>query len=114
MAIFNGMYPVLPGQDDAARSFAKDLGGARHDQFTAQQRRADVTRETWSLQQTPMGSVMLIWFDGDIDKAFTNLANDDDEFATWFRAQVLEISGFDLAAPDDSPLPEVVLDWTTT
>lgn len=114
MAIFNGMFPVLPGKDDAGRSFAKELGGARHDQFTAQQRRADITRETWSLQQTPMGYVMLVWFDGDIDKAFTNLATDDDDFTKWFRAQVLEISGFDLAAPDDSPSPEVILDWTTT
>ena len=114
MAIFNGMYPVLPGKDDVARSFGKELGGARLDQFKAQQGRAAVTRETWSLQQAPMSSVMLVWFDGDIDKAFTNLATDDDEFVTWFRAQVLEISGFDLAAPDDSPVPEVVLDWTAT
>lgn len=114
MAIFNGMYPVLPGQDDVARSFGKELGGARLDQFKEQQERAAVTRETWSLQQTPTGSAMLVWFEGDINKAFTNLAADDGEFVTWFRAQVLEISGFDLAAPDDSPVPEVVLDWSAT
>ena len=112
MAIFNGMFPVLPGKDDVARSFGKELGGPRLDQFKAQQERADVTRETWTLQQTTTGNVILVWFDGDIEKAFTNLAVDEGEFVTWFRAQVLDISGVNLAAPDDSPSPEVVLDWT--
>ena len=112
MAIFNGMFPILPGKVDAARSFSKELSGARRDQFNAQQRRANVTRETWTLQSTPMGDFILVWFDGDIEKAFTDLATGNDEFVTWFRAQVLEMSGVDLAAPDDSPMPEVVLDWT--
>ena len=112
MAIFNGMFPVLAGKVDVARSFGKELSGARLDQFNAQQRRANVTRETWTLQQTPMGDVILVWFDGDVEKAFADLATDNDDFVTWFRAQVLEISGVDLAAPDDSPVPEVVLDWT--
>jgi hypothetical protein len=112
MAIFNCMYPVLPGKEDVARSFAKELSGPRLDQFNAQQARGGVTRETWTVQQTPTGAVILVWFDGDIDKAFADIATDESEFATWFRAQVLEISGFDLAAPDDGPLPEVVLEWT--
>lgn len=112
MTIFNCMYPVLSGKDDVARYFAKELSGARLDEFTAQQRRANVSRETWTLQQTPTGAVMLVWFDGDIDRAFAQLATDDDEFTAWFRAKVLEISGFDLAAPDDSAPPEVVLEWS--
>ena len=59
-----------------------------------------------------MGSFILVWFDGDIEKAFGNLAVGEDDFTVWFRASVLDVSGFDMAAPDDSPPPDVVLDWT--
>jgi hypothetical protein len=112
MAIFNAMFPVLPGKEDAAREFAAAVMGERNDDFRAQQGRADVSRETWTLQETPMGSVLLVWFDGDIEKAFGELATGEDDFTVWFRASVLDVSGFDVSAPDDSPPPEVVLDWT--
>ena len=112
MAITNGMFPLLPGKEDAFRSFVKEVSGARLDQFNAQQARGDIRRETWTLQQTPMGMFILVWFDGDVEKVLTDLATDDSEFTAWFRAQVLEITGVDLAAPSDDPPPEVVLDWT--
>ncbi len=112
MAIFNAMFPVLPGKEGAARELAAAVAGARRADFDAQQAQADVSRETWTIQETPMGSFILVWFDGDIEKAFGNLAVGEDDFTVWFRASVLDVSGFDMAAPDDSPPPDVVLDWT--
>lgn len=111
MAVFNGMFPVLPGKEDAFRAFAKETAGPRRGDFSQQQARASITRETWSLQVTPMGSFILVWFEGDVEGAFSDLASDQGEFATWFRGQVLEISGVDLAAPPEDPLPEVAFDW---
>ena len=55
-----------------------------------------------------MGSFMVVWFEGDVEKAFGDLATDNGEFTTWFRAQVKEITGFDLAAPPEGPLPTVL------
>ncbi|MDT5308299.1 MAG: hypothetical protein QOE48_3981 [Mycobacterium sp.] len=46
---------------------------------------AGITRETWALQETPMGSLMLVWFEGDVEKAFGDLATDDSEYMMWFR-----------------------------
>jgi len=40
-----------------------------------------------------MGSFMLVWFEGDIEKAFDDLASDDSDFATWFRTEAKEITG---------------------
>ena len=111
MAIFNGMFPVQPGREDTARAFAKETMSARRKDFDAQQAKGDVTRETWTLQQTSAGSFVLVWFDGDVEKAFTDIGSSDSDFAKWFRAQVKNVSGVDLAAPDDSPPPEVILDW---
>jgi hypothetical protein len=112
MAVFNGAFPVLPGKEDAIRSFTKEVFGSRLEQFNAQQAKAGITRETWTLQQTPMGSLVLVWFEGDVEKAFADLATDTDEFSTWFRAQVKDSTGVDFAAPDDSPPPEVLTDWS--
>src|ERR1700730_9733161 len=96
MGVFNGMFPILQGKEDEARAFAAETIGARKAAFEEFQARSNITRETWALQETPMGSFMLVWFEGDVEKAFGDLAADQSEFATWFKAQVKELSGVDL------------------
>jgi hypothetical protein len=54
--------------------------------------------------------LILVWFEGDVEKALANLATDDSEYMTWFRARVLDVTGVDLAAPPDNPPPAVVID----
>jgi hypothetical protein len=111
MAVFNGAFPVLPGKIDQARSLAKEVMGSRRREFEESQARLGISRETWAL--TPGGDSVLVWFEApDIDKAFTTLAQSDEPFDVWFRERVLEINGFDLAAPSDEAPPEVVVDWT--
>ena len=68
MAVFNGAFPILPGKIDAARAFASDVAGGRKAEFKDMQKRSGTTRETWSLQETPAGAFMLVWFEGNIDK----------------------------------------------
>jgi hypothetical protein len=111
MGVFNGMFPVVAGKEDAARAFAAQTMGARRSGFDAHHGRAGNTRETWALQETPMGSFILVWFEGDIEAAFGDLATSDDEFVAWFRDRVLDVTGVDLTAPPDGPLPEVLVDW---
>jgi len=111
MGVFNGMFPITEGKEDAARKFAAETVGARKADFDAMQARSNITRETWSMQETPMGSFMLVWFEGDIEKAFSDLASDNSEFATWFRGQVIDLTGVDLAAPSEEPLPDVLVNW---
>jgi hypothetical protein len=112
MGVFNGMFPILAGKEDAARAFAAETLGARKADFEALQARSGITRETWAVQETPMGSFMLVWFEGDVEKAFTDLATDESEFGNWFRGQVEDTTGVDLGAPPEGALPEVVVDWS--
>ena len=112
MAVFNGMFPVLPGKEDQARAFAKAVTATRSAEFEKIQADAGTTRETWTLLTTPQGSFVLVWFEGDIESAFGNMATNDDEAYNWFRQQVLEITGVDMTAPDDGPPPEVLVDWS--
>ena len=111
MSVFNGLFPIVKGKEAAARAFAAETIGPRKADFAALQARSKTTRETWAMQDTPMGSFMLVWFEGDVEKAFTDLASDDSEFVTWFRAQVKDVTGVDLGAPPDGPPPDVLIDW---
>src|ERR1700692_4228406 len=113
MAVFNGAFPILPGKEQDGRGFPGACMGERRKGFAAQLARSGITRETWALQETPMGSFMLVWFNApDIEKVFTDLAADGDEFSIWFRGQVNELTGVDLGAPPESPPPDVLVDWT--
>jgi hypothetical protein len=111
MAVFLGAFPVLPGKEDDARTFARDTM-ARRDEFSASQKKSGITKEEWSLQETPMGSLVVVRFEcADVEQAFGRLAESTDDFDVWFRERVSEVSGVDLAAPSEDPLPEVILDW---
>lgn len=112
MAVFNVAFPILPGNGDAARAFAEEALGTRRSAFDEFQRRVEVERETWSIQELPEGgALMLVWFESaDPGKVFAALAQDSSEFAVWFRERVQEINGIDLTQPPEG-VPEVMLDW---
>ena len=112
MGVFNGVFPIQAGKEEDARAFAAETIGARRAGFEAHHERSGTTRETWALQETPMGSFMLVWFEGDPEKAFTDLATDASEFTTWFRERVLDVTGVDLGAPAGDPPPAILVDWT--
>lgn len=111
MAVFNGVFPIQAGREEDARAFAAETSGARRAEFEEHLTRVGVTRETWTLQETPMGSLMLVWFEGDVEKAFADLATDDSEYTTWFRGRVLDLTGVDLGTPPDGPPPAVLIDY---
>jgi len=111
MGVFNGMFPIQPGKEEDARAFAAETLGARRAEYAAHHERSGTTRETWALQETPMGSFILVWFEGDVEKSFADLATNDSEFITWFRGRVLDVTGVDLGAPADGPPPAVLVDW---
>jgi hypothetical protein len=113
MAVFNGAFPILPGKEQAGKDFAAACMGERRAGFNALQAESRVTRETWALQETPMGSFMLVWFEApDIEKAFTDLATTGSEFTTWFLDRVKDVTGVDLSTPPESPPPEVLVNWS--
>src|SRR5207245_7582976 len=106
MALFLGAFPVLPGKDDEARKFGQEVQG-RGEEFSASQKRLDVTREEWSLQRTPMGSLVLVHFEcPDPEAVFAEFATSNDPFDVWCRNRIKEITGVDLAEPSDEPPPE--------
>jgi hypothetical protein len=111
MGVFNGLFPLLPGKEAAARAWLAAVAGPRREGFAALQRRAELTRETLTLQRTPAGAVLLVWFEGNVAKAFEVIATGEDAFTVWHRTQLQDVTGIDLRQPAAGPLPEVLLDW---
>lgn len=111
MPVLNFMFPIVPGKEGAARAWIAEVAGARREGWDAMQRRGDLTRETFTIQETPMGSFLLVWVEGDIGKAMSDVATAEDEFTSWHRDRLKEITGVDITQPSDAPPPELLFDW---
>jgi hypothetical protein len=115
MGVFNGVFPVLPGKEDEMRAYAADVNGSRSTEFTAAQVALGITRQTWSVVTTPDGLLVLVWFEADdVEKVFADFATATDDYNTWSRGRIHEITGIDMSAPSDAPPPEIVVDWTAS
>lgn len=58
-----------------------------------------------------MGDLVVVTLEGDKPaEAFASFTASDDEFTTWFKAQVQDVHGVDLSQPPPGPLPELVID----
>jgi len=103
------VFPVLPGKKDALIAFANAISGERKAEYLASQ--TTVNRESWFLQAVPGGHVCVLHFEADdIGAVFAGLAGSQEPFDVWFRAQVLDTTGVDLANPGGG-LPDRIFHW---
>ncbi|MBO0703008.1 MAG: hypothetical protein J2P38_08760 [Candidatus Dormibacteraeota bacterium] len=114
MASLSMAMPVKPGKSDQLRSFAGEVLGTRRAAFEESEQRVGIAREGWYLQASAMGDLMIIWVEADDPgAALAGFIQSQDTFDTWFKTQLLDITGVDLNdAPAD--VPEVLMDWSAT
>lgn len=104
------MFPILPGKRDALRQFADELHGPRRHEYEASQ--LTVTKESWFLQETPMGDFCIVHLIAqDPAAVYAALATSTEPFDVWFREQVQDCTGLDLAAMNVA-LPTQVFKWS--
>ena len=110
MALFAIAAPILPDKMKEFDAFIGEINGARKADFAASRKRLGVRERTF-LQHTPMGDLVIVTLEGDDPAgAFARFAEGSDPFTTWFKERVMEIHGFDLAAPPPGPPPKQVAD----
>jgi len=103
------MFPVLPGKREALVAFANTLMRERKAELDIAQ--GSVQVENWYLQPTPFGDFVVVHFVApSVPAVFAALAVDTGEFETWYRAQILDITGIDLANPPGE-LPARIFQW---
>jgi len=114
MAVLQFVAPILPGKYEQWRAFHDNFlsGGAKRADWEDQMRRYDIQRQCVSLQRTPNGDFVVLFFEGDEPGAMmAGIGNSDNEFDKWFARQVKEIHGIDVSQPHAVPISELVLEY---
>ena len=76
--------PILPGKTVAARAFLAELGGPSKPELAECGRNMGVTKETWAIQSTPQGDLLVVYMAGEVlAKAFAGFAASQDAFDRW-------------------------------
>jgi hypothetical protein len=110
MQTFCGVFPLLPGKTEAGREFAKACMGPRRAEFAEALKAEGTTKESWFLQKTPKGDMVIVHFEAEnVQKSFENLAKSKTPFRVWFKQQVKSVTGVDLEQPSTEPPPEEIV-----
>jgi hypothetical protein len=99
--------PVLEGNTEDARAFFKELETQRKSAYAASEQRINITKESWHIQQTPQGDLLLAYIESpNFADALSKFSQSHDEFDQWFKGRVAEVTGVDLNNPPPGPLSE--------
>jgi hypothetical protein len=109
MAVYTRMYPVLPGKEAALREFIAELR-SRSAETNDFYRRHGVERETCHLQRCASGDVLLVRTEGD-DSARPDFQQSRRPFDSWFKQQILDLTGVDPNEQPTGPASEELFDW---
>lgn len=110
MTAFCGAFPILPGKTEAGREFAKTCVGPKRAEFAEALKRRGTTKESWFLQKTPQGDLIIVYFEAnDVEKTFEVLAKSKAPFDVWFKQQVKSVTGLDMEQPPSEARPEEIV-----
>ena len=99
--------PVVDGQTQVARAFFSELEHQRKDEFDRSERRIGIGKESWYLQQTPNGDLLIGYMESpDFARALGLFAQSRDPFDLWFKQRLAEATGVNLNDPPAGPLSE--------
>lgn len=105
------VFPLLPGMRPALAQFVEVLDSTwreEHDRI-----HSSISRENWFVQATHKGDIVIVYLEtSDPYEVFADLAISQEPFQVWFRAQVLELTGMNLALVPPFNMPETIFQRT--
>ena len=94
-------FPILSGKVEAWRHFCQELSGSRQEMHESSRRQLGITRERLALMETPYGASAVTTLEAqNVGEALNQMAISDDTFDLWYREQMLELYGVNLARYD--------------
>jgi len=113
-------FPIVAGKVEAWRRFCQELSGSRRQKYEASRLRLGITRERLVLVETAYGSAAVTTLEApDVDRALGQIIASNLPFDRWYREQVRELHGINLAGYEQflqqTPPPhnqEVLFEWT--
>jgi hypothetical protein len=110
MASIGFVVPVLTGKELADRDWMNALDGERREEYHSAWKDAGFSRHTVWQQQTPDGTVDIVYLEADdIPAAMEAITSSDLPFHQWFRGRVLDTHGLDLTQ-QSPPQPTLLHD----
>ena len=97
-------FPILPGQEDQMRQFARDLQTTRAAEAAEFYGRMGISHESWYEQQQPDGLwvIAVTQFSGKpMQVAAQDYAASSHGFDRWFKESVMQVTGVN---PETAPL----------
>jgi hypothetical protein len=112
-------FPIVAGKVEARRRFCQELSGSRRQVYEASRQRLGVTRERLALVEIAFGSAAVTTLEApDVDRALGQIIASRLPFDRWYRKQVRELHGINLAGYEQflqqTPLPpnqELIFEW---
>ena len=83
--------PIPAGKTEAVRYLLSESLGPRRAEYEDLQRRSGITEETYWLQSSPEGDVLIVVSNRDQSGFMEIMANPQTPFDHWFRDQMEEI-----------------------
>jgi hypothetical protein len=103
----------LRASREALDAFAAQLKGRRAADAAAFYRRYGVADESWHVQETPIGPwVIAVTILADPAEAAPRFAQASEEFESWFKAEVLALTGIDQNVAPLGPPSTQVFRWS--
>jgi hypothetical protein len=110
MKVLARAFPVLPGKEGSVRALAEEVLRERRFQADEFYRRMGIVRETWHLQQTDAGPMVIVCTElTDLEEATRAYAASQHPFDAWFKQQVRRLS--DPTDQPAGPFSEQVFEW---
>jgi hypothetical protein len=91
--------PVVPGKEELDRQTLAEMTGARQIEYEASLKAAGITRQAVWHQQTPDGTLALVYVVADDADAAQRFSSSDAPLNRWFREQMKEVHGVDISQP---------------
>jgi hypothetical protein len=105
MSSIGFVVPVPAGKEHADRDWMSTLEGEKREEYRSEWNKAGIRHHTVWQQQTPNGTVDIVYLQADdIPAAMQAITSSDSPFHQWFCERVLEVHDLDLTQ-QDPPLP---------
>ncbi len=94
------VVPIPPGKVEEHRQLDEELMGSRREEFQASRKRLGIHRESAWHQETPDGTVAVVYIEADDPgAAMAGMGSSEEPFDRWFRERISDIIGLDLTQP---------------
>lgn len=107
-------FPVLQDRLNELRAFVKEMGDDRRSQAGEFYTSYGIQRESWHLQETPSGPLIVGVTELDENRMMDSVARyakSQGEFDVWFKSQVKLVTGIDPATQPLGPPTECIFEW---